>query len=114
MFKRTLSVTLVLAVVGPLASAARADFILWNDEEFTVDTSHAQGTLYDESAAYVVAGGSVSSVYASNSSAVDVSAGLVSGPFPRTAFSALSSDLLWQRNEAALLRSPALSPSGRQ
>ena len=64
----------VLALVGPLAGEGRGDFVLQGDEQMTVDTSHSEGGLYDQSRARIVSGGSVTfALSAYHSSAVDIS-----------------------------------------
>ena len=69
-----------MALVGPLAREARGDFTLWDSQQMTVDTSHWAGTLYDQSRARIVPGGSVTSwLSAYNSSAVDISGGSLGG-----------------------------------
>lgn len=55
-----------------LASESRADFILWNDEQLTVSTSHSNGTLYDNSTVRVVSDGYVSTLCTFNNSNVQV------------------------------------------
>ena len=66
-----------LALMLAMTPVIRADFILWNDERMTVDSSHGEGNLYDTSHADIVAGGQVSSLYAHNSSTVSVEGGSV-------------------------------------
>ena len=76
--KKAIQIMCVLALMGPLASEGRGDFTLRNDDQLTVDSAHTQGTLYDESHAELVPGGSVTDtlkVY--NTSTVDVSGGWV-------------------------------------
>ena len=73
-----LFVVAVLALLGPLAAKGRGDFILWNDEWLTVNSSHSQGLLYDTSCAFIVSGGAVTYLYAYDSGAVGVSGGNVS------------------------------------
>ncbi len=68
----------ILAVIGLLGAVANADFVLWDDEQLTVDSSHSSGRLYDQSKAWIVAGASVTNLYAYQTSAVDISAGAVS------------------------------------
>ncbi len=50
----TSSCLILLAVV---TTTAQADFILWNDEQLTVDSEHQEGNLYDTSSADIVSGG---------------------------------------------------------
>jgi len=57
---------------------ARGDFILWGNEELTVNTSHDNGQLYDHSTAHIVPDGSVFELHANHSSTVDLSGGHVS------------------------------------
>ena len=73
-----LFVAAILALLGPLAIEGRGNFILWNDESLTVNSSHSQGILYDTSRAFIVTGGSVNYLYANNSSGVNISGGGVS------------------------------------
>jgi hypothetical protein len=68
-----LFVVAVLALLGPLAQKGLGDFILWNDEQLTVNLYHNQGTLYDRSHAFIVPGGSVSNLYSYDSSIVNIS-----------------------------------------
>ena len=65
-------------LLAVLATAAQADFILWNDEQLTVDSSHQEGNLYDTSRAFIVSGGDVDDLYAHDSSTVDMSNGSAS------------------------------------
>ena len=74
-----LPVAAVLVLIGSLASEGRGDFVLWDDEEFTVDINPAGvGTLYDRSRVRVVSGGHSSRIYAYDQSSVTVSDGIVS------------------------------------
>ena len=66
---------LAAAVVVVLVSTGRADFILWNDEQITVNSHHEEGKLYDTSRADIVAGGEVDAINANDSSTVDISGG---------------------------------------
>jgi hypothetical protein len=68
----------VLVWVGALASQGNADFSLWYNEQLTVNTSHSLGMLYDESRAWIVSGGSVTKLYAYDTSTVDMADGSVS------------------------------------
>jgi hypothetical protein len=70
-----LAATIVLALLGPLAQNGRGDFILWNNEQYTVDMFHGQGILFDTSRASIVAGGGVEDLYACNFSTVDITGG---------------------------------------
>jgi len=73
---RALAALVTLVVLGgPLAVPAGADFVLWNDEQLTANSYHAEGKLYDQSRAEIVSGGSVDDLYAYNFSTVDVSGG---------------------------------------
>jgi len=72
-----LFVAAVLALLGPLSQKGRGNFILWNDEQLTVNKSHNQGILYDRSRAYIISGGSVSYIDAYDSSTVEISGGSV-------------------------------------
>ena len=67
----------MLALIGPLAQQCLADFILWDDEELTVDTHHSQGLLYGTSSVTIIPGGSVTALYAYDTSIVDISGGWV-------------------------------------
>jgi len=67
----------ILALV--VSEAARADFSLTGIEHLDVTSHHANGNLSDSSTADVLNGGSVSVLYAHDSSTVDVSGGSVSG-----------------------------------
>jgi hypothetical protein len=73
-----LFIVAVLALLGPLVQKGRGDFVLLNDEQFTVNSYHRQGTLYDISRAFIVLGGRVDSLYAYNYSTVGVSVGSIS------------------------------------
>ncbi len=53
-------------------SLAEADFVLWNDEQFTVNTFHSQGVLYDNSNASIISGGHVGNLYAYNFSTLTI------------------------------------------
>jgi hypothetical protein len=70
----------MLALLGPLAGQSRGDFILYGDEQLTVNSSHYQGTLYDWSRASIISGGYVNTLYAYDSSTMDISGGSVSNP----------------------------------
>jgi hypothetical protein len=73
-----LFVVAILALLGPLATNSRGDFVLYDNEQFLVNFYHNQGTLYDTSRAFIVSGGSVDEcIWAYDSSAVDVSGGSV-------------------------------------
>ena len=72
-----LAAVVLVALLGPLAGQARGDFVLYHDEQLTVDSAHDQGTLYDVSRAFIVSGGSVYRLYAYGLSNVDMSAGSV-------------------------------------
>jgi len=72
-----LAVAVLLALLGPLAGEGRGNFIIWNDEQLTVNSSHSDGILYDTSRVFIVLGGSVNSLTAWNCSTVDMSAGYV-------------------------------------
>jgi hypothetical protein len=50
-------------------------FVLWDDEELTVNSSHSMGTLFDRSRATIVSGGWMGFLYAHDSSSVDMSGG---------------------------------------
>ncbi|MCX7424652.1 MAG: hypothetical protein NTW96_03340 [Planctomycetia bacterium] len=74
----------LLAAVGvnlAVTADARADVILWNDEQVTVSSAITDTLiLYDESRAFVVPGGSVPSLYAYNSGTLNVLGGSVGWP----------------------------------
>jgi len=70
-----LAVVVMLALLGPLAQKGRGDFVLYDNEQLTVNSYHNQGTLYDTSRASIVSGGTVYSLYAYDSSVVDISGG---------------------------------------
>jgi hypothetical protein len=84
-----LFVAVILALLGPLAQNGRGNFILWNDEQFTVNSYHNQGTLYDISRAFIVPGGSVDYLYVYDSGAVGVSGGFVNSDLNAYDFSAV-------------------------
>jgi len=65
---------LALAVLP--ASVGRADFLLLDDKQLTVNTTHGHGGLYDHSRA-VISGGLMHYLNASNSSTVNISGGKV-------------------------------------
>ena len=76
---RTLAalVTLV-ALGGPLAVPAGADFVLWNDEQLMVDSFHATGVLNDQSRVEIISTGRVdNNVAAYDNSSVAISGGSV-------------------------------------
>ncbi len=68
-----------LALLGPLTAEGRADFILWNDEQMTVNTYHAYGYLWDTSRVSIVSGGFMYDLYAHDFSTAAVSGGVVDG-----------------------------------
>ncbi len=77
--KRVIAMGFVaMMLAGPLAKEGRGDFVLWDDEQLTVNTSHSLGTLYDQSWAQIIGDGSVSQLYAHDSSALDISGGSAS------------------------------------
>ena len=73
-----LFIVAILALLGPLAQKGLGDFILWNDESLTVNSSHSQGILYDTSRVFIVSGGHVGNLWAYNSSIANISGGYVS------------------------------------
>ena len=77
MFSRTRVLAVALVVASSATREVRGDFILWNDEQLTVDSSHAEGALYDQSRADIVSGGRVTNLDAYDSSMVDMSDGWV-------------------------------------
>jgi len=72
-----LAIVVLLELLGPLAGESRGDFILRDDEQLIVSSTHAQGILFDRSRVSIVSGGSVTELYAYNSSTVGISAGSV-------------------------------------
>jgi hypothetical protein len=50
-------------------------FVLWDDEQLIVNSSHSMGTLFDRSRATIVTGGWMGFLYAHDSSSVDMSGG---------------------------------------
>jgi hypothetical protein len=77
-----LAVVAIVALLGPLAQNGRGDFVLWYDEQITVNSHHNQGILYDTSRAFIVSGGSVHNLYAYNYSDVNISGGSVDYLYP--------------------------------
>jgi hypothetical protein len=73
-----LAVAVMLALLGPLAQKGWGDFILLNDEQFTVNSFHNQGTLYDRSRVFIVLGGEVRGLRIQDSSTANISGGSVS------------------------------------
>ena len=68
-----LFVAVILALLGPLAQNGRGDFILYDNDQLTVNSYHSKGTLYDDSRAIIVSGGFVvESLFANNYSNVDI------------------------------------------
>jgi len=72
-----LAVVVMLALLGPLAQKGRGDFVLIDNQQLTVNSSHNQGTLFDTSRAFIVPGGYVYSLYAYDSGAASISGGFV-------------------------------------
>jgi len=72
-----LATVVLLELLGPLAGESRGDFILRDDEQLIVSSHHNQGVLFDRSRVSIVSGGSVTDLYAYNSSTVGISAGSV-------------------------------------
>jgi len=68
-----LAVVAIVALLGPLAQKSRGNFILWNDEQLTVNSFHSQGLLYDTSRAFIIPGGRVYNLYSYDSSTVNIS-----------------------------------------
>ena len=71
------AVVVVLAMVGPTADRARADFTLSGHDQLTVDTADNVGNLSDWSGVDVVQGGSMVYLHSRDSSTVKVSGGTV-------------------------------------
>jgi len=71
------AVAVMLALLGPLAQKGRCNFTLYDNQQFTVNSYHSTGNLYDTSRAFIISRGYVNSMYAYNSSKVDVSGGSV-------------------------------------
>ena len=69
------TIVTLLCLIGSLASEARGDFTLWNNEQLTVNTPHALGTLYDQSHAWLAYGGNMNRLEVYNTSTVDISGG---------------------------------------
>ena len=70
-----------VVVMLSVAAVARADVILWDDEQITVSSAMTETlVLYDTSHASIVPGGSVPSLYANDASTVDVSGGSLGWP----------------------------------
>ena len=70
---------LALVLSGPLAKEGRADFTLWDGEQLSVTAYHSQGMLYDESRVWIVSGGRIGgAIRAHDTSTVDISGGSVS------------------------------------
>lgn len=69
----------MLVLLGPLAGQSRGDFVLLDDEQLTVNSSHSRGTLFDRSRAFIVPGGYISDLNAYSYSVVDMSGGGVGG-----------------------------------
>jgi len=82
---KVICAVVALFLAGWMAGTARADFTLYGDEQLTVNTSHGQGVLWDQSCATIVPGGAVYSIDAYNSSTVCMSGG---APFSLYALSA--------------------------
>lgn len=78
MFSKSKLTWCVLLAVVVWTPGAQGNFILWDDEETTVNSTHQEGNLYDESRAFIVSGGEVSYLYAHNYSTVDMSGGSIS------------------------------------
>jgi len=77
---RTLAALMtLLALAGPLAAPAGADFTLYNNEQITVSSVHEWGWLYDQSRAEIVSGAYVEFLWAYGASAADISGGYVNG-----------------------------------
>jgi hypothetical protein len=72
-----IAIAAMLMLLGPLAGQSRGDFVLWDDQQITVNSHHNQGNLYDTSRAFIVPGGSVTDLFAEDFSAVGVSGGSV-------------------------------------
>jgi len=72
-----LFIVAILALLGPLAQKGRGDFELWDDFQFTVKSGHQGGALHERSGAFIVSGGSVTHLGASDSSTVGISGGYV-------------------------------------
>lgn len=76
---RNRSVTIWLVLVFLVTVSTRADFILHGNEQFTVNSYHTYGILYDTSQVSIVSGGTISSFLdAYDSSTANISSGYVS------------------------------------
>jgi len=77
---RALAALVTLVVLGgPLAVSAAADFVLWNDEQLTVDSFHATGVLNDQSRVEIISTGRIDNRLAAyDNSSVAIPGGYVS------------------------------------
>jgi hypothetical protein len=64
-----------LVLVGVLTGESRGNFILWDGQQMTVNTTHSEGSLYDTSRAFIVPGGYVTGLYARDCSTVNICGG---------------------------------------
>ena len=81
------AVGVAFLLVGSPVREAKGDFTLWLDDQLTVNTVQNAGMLYDWSQVHVVSGGSVGRISAFHYSIVDVSGGTVgSGGFESTVY----------------------------
>ncbi len=67
---------LCICLLG-LASESLGDFVLWDDEQLTVNARHDKGTLYDQSQAHIVNGGYVQELFVYGTSTVETHDGEV-------------------------------------
>ena len=73
---KVIGVMVGVLMAGWMGGTARAeDFILTGIQELTVNMAYGNGTLYDQSKAWVVSDGLVNNLYAYNSSTVGISGG---------------------------------------
>lgn len=72
-----LFVAVILALLGPLTQNGRGDFVLYNNEQLTVNSLHNQGNLYDTSCAFIIDGGGGTDFFAHDFSVVKISGGFV-------------------------------------
>ena len=71
--------TSCLILLAVLATTAQGNFILWGNEQITIDSSYQDVILYDVSRTFIVPGGQVDELYAYDSSTVNMSGGTIGG-----------------------------------
>jgi hypothetical protein len=77
--KKAIGAATAIVLIGLTASIAGANFTLTGSQQMAVNTQHTSGRLYDQSEVTILPGGAVTSIYAYNTSIVNMSGGQSGG-----------------------------------